>query len=65
MFLHYNGRYHSDNHQSIIWYLNKYAPGKEMKTISCVLADDYQVPEEEKGVADFIIVIPASMTRTY
>ena len=34
LFVHYNGSYHSDNFESILWYLNKYKPGLKIITIS-------------------------------
>jgi hypothetical protein len=50
----------------IIWYLNKYDPGVRVMTITCVLQDDIEkMNDESKDLADFVIVIPTSMTRTY
>jgi uncharacterized iron-regulated protein len=64
--IHFNGSYHSDRHMGIIWYLNKYNPGVKVTTISAVLQDDIdKINDENKGQADFVIVIPSSMTRTY
>jgi len=64
--IHYNGSYHSDRYMGIIWYLNKYSPDLKISTITTVLQDDVgKMKDEFLGKADFIIVIPASMTRTY
>jgi uncharacterized iron-regulated protein len=64
--IHFNGSYHSDRHQGILWYLNKYNPAARSITITTVLQDDITtMSEENKDVADFIIVIPSTMTRTY
>jgi uncharacterized iron-regulated protein len=64
--IHYNGSYHSDRHMGILWYLNKYNPSIKSITISAVLQDDIEkISDENKGLADFVIVIPSSMTRTY
>lgn len=64
--IHYNGSYHSDRYQGILWYLNKYSPSSESLTITTVLQDDIdKLNEESKNKADFIIAIPTSMTRTY
>jgi len=64
--IHFNGSYHSDRHMGIIWYLNKYNPGVKVTTITAVLQDDIEkMNDENKGQADFVIVIPSSMTRTY
>jgi hypothetical protein len=50
----------------ILWYLNKYNPSIKSVTIAAVLQDDIDKMEDEnKGLADFIIVIPTKMTRTY
>lgn len=64
--IHYNGSYHSDRYMGIIWYLNKYSPGLKIATITTVLQDDIDNMEDGSlGKADFVIVIPAAMTRTY
>ena len=64
--IHYNGSYHSERHMGIIWYLNKYNPGVKVMTITAVLQDEIEkMNDESKGLADFVIVVPASMTRTY
>jgi len=65
MVIHFNGSYHSDRHMGIIWYLNKYAPAIKVTTITTVLQDDIdKMSTESKAMADFVIVIPSSMTRT-
>lgn len=64
--IHYNGSYHSDRYMGIIWYLNKYIPGLKISTITTVMQEDIdKVKDESLGKADFIIVVPSSMTRTY
>ena len=64
--IHYNGSYHSDRHMGIIWYLNKYNPGVKVMTITTVLQDDIdKMNDESLDLADYVIVIPSSMTRTY
>ncbi|MFZ0282719.1 MAG: ChaN family lipoprotein [Bacteroidales bacterium] len=64
--LHFNGSYHSGRYMGIIWYLNKYSPGLKITTITTVLQTDLdKMGEEYKGQADFVVVIPSSMTRTY
>ena len=64
--IHFNGSYHSDRYMGIIWYLNKYSPGLKIATITTVLQDKIDKMEDESlGKADFVIVIPSSMTRTY
>jgi uncharacterized iron-regulated protein len=66
MVIHYNGSYHSDRYMGIIWYLKKYAPTVKVATIAAVLQDDIdKMSSEYKESADYIIVVPSSMTRTY
>ena len=64
--IHYNGSYHSGRYMGIIWYLNKYSPGLKIATITTVTqSDPEKMDDKYKGYADFIIVIPETMTRTY
>jgi uncharacterized iron-regulated protein len=64
-FLHLNGSYHSDFHQSIEWYLKQANPKLKIVTISTVTQDDVKKLEPDyKGKADFILVVPNGMTRT-
>jgi uncharacterized iron-regulated protein len=66
LFFHINGSYHSDNHQGIVWHLNAYRPGTKVITISLVEQDDVNsLLDENKGTADYIFVVPSTMTRTY
>ena len=66
LFIHYNGSYHSDNYLGIIYYLKLYRPDIRVATITTVLQDDIEsLLPENSGVADFIVVIPENMTRTY
>ena len=65
-FLHYNGAYHSDNHQSIQWYLEQQNKKLKIMTISSVMQEDISNLEKENfGKADYIFCIPEDMTRTY
>ena len=64
--IHFNGSYHSNRYMGIIWYLNKYNPSIKVATISTVIQDDIdKLDEESKGMADYVIVVPSDMTRTY
>lgn len=64
VFLHFNGSYHSDNYESIVYYLKKYNPSLKIMTITA--ADQKELDSLEKmGVADFAIVTPLAMTKTY
>ncbi|MCC9166148.1 ChaN family lipoprotein [Pontibacter harenae] len=64
--LHLNGGYHSDNFEGIGWYLKQQNPQLKIATISTVQQEDVEkLSEEHKAKADFILVVSASMTRTY
>tara|TARA_R100001143_G_scaffold63592_2_gene73078 strand:+ start:18315 stop:19178 length:864 start_codon:yes stop_codon:yes gene_type:complete len=63
---HLNGSYHSNNWEGIIWFIEDQVSGYEIISINTILADDpNDVDLEELAAADFTIVIPRSMTRTY
>ncbi len=65
-FIHYHGAYHSDNYQGIYWYLQQERPQLKVVTISTVLQKDTEtLSTENQAIADFIIVVPESMTRSY
>ncbi len=63
--LHFNGAFHTDYFQGIIWYIQQKEPEKKITTISTVYSDNMKFKKEDKGKADFIIYVPESMTRTY
>ncbi|MEM1326117.1 MAG: ChaN family lipoprotein [Bacteroidota bacterium] len=66
LFIHYNGSYHSDNYEGILWYLRRQRPDLNYVTISTVLqADIDTLAAEHKNKADFILCIPETMTTTY
>lgn len=64
VFLHFNGSYHSDNFQGIVWYLQKTNPDLKILTISSVQqADLREMNEESKGKGNYIMVVPESMNK--
>jgi len=66
IFIHYNGSYHSDNYLGIIYYLKRERPDIKVATIATVLqADTASLSTEYTGTADYLVVIPETMTRTY
>lgn len=66
IFLHFNGAYHSDNYEGILWYLKRQQPNLRYATISTVMqADVSKLLEENKNRADFIICVDEDMTGTY
>jgi len=65
-FIHYNGSYHSDNHQGIVWYLKKYNKKAKIKTVTTVSQKDLSILDNKyKKQADYIIVVDENMTTTY
>jgi uncharacterized iron-regulated protein len=66
MFIHYNGNYHSDFHEGILWHLKQERPELKYGTISTVSRTQIKnLDAENKGVADFIICVDEDMTKTH
>jgi uncharacterized iron-regulated protein len=64
--LHLNGSYHSDHHDGIVAYLRQAKKPLRIKTLSVVTqADLAQLVKENVDLADYVIVVPADMTKTY
>jgi uncharacterized iron-regulated protein len=64
--LHYNGSYHSDNYEGIIWYLRQEKPELKILTISTVEQDTIDALKDEYlKLADYIFCVPSDMTKTY
>jgi uncharacterized iron-regulated protein len=66
VFLHFNGSYHSDNYEGILWHLKQAKPELKYATITTVSQKDVNklMPEHLKR-ADFIICVDEDMTSTY
>ena len=63
--LHYHGAYHSQNYESIYWYLKHENPELKIVTIHSVTQDDIsELTEKNMGLADFTICVDEDMTRT-
>lgn len=66
MFIHYNGAYHSNIFEGIMWYLKQYKKEINCGTISTVSQEDIsKLSEESYGLADFIICVDIDMTNSY
>ncbi len=69
--LHINGDYHSKNFDGIVGYLRDMAgPSLKILTISSVDVPDPEKPKADSEtnlnqLADFVLAIPADMTKTY
>jgi uncharacterized iron-regulated protein len=66
LFIHYNGSYHSENYDGIVWYLKHANPVLKIATVTTVSQKDInQLLAENKNKADFIICVDEDMTTTY
>src|SRR5699024_9562569 len=66
IFLHYNGAFHTNKHEGIVWYINKDKERLEVKTITTIEQTDIsKLDEQSRHTADFILVVPKTMTKTY
>ena len=66
IFIHYNGAYHSNNYEGILWYMKQQKSQIKYSTISTVNQKDiHKLNKEFKGLADYIIVVDKNMTTTY
>lgn len=63
--LHYHGAYHSQNFESIYWYLKHQNPDLKIVTIHSVTQDDIsELTKKNTGLADFTICVDADMIKT-
>lgn len=66
LFFHYNGTYHSDDFESILWYLLQANPDLKILTISSVTQKEVDsLDEENLNKANYILAVPEAMTKTY
>lgn len=65
LFIHYNGDFHSKSRGGIYWYLKEKNKKLNVITISTVEADNLDWKQDYASLADIILVIPSSMTKTY
>lgn len=66
LFIHFNGSYHSDDFEGIVWYIKKYKPNLRVMTITTVLENNpKKLSDENKDKAHFTIAVDEKMTRTY
>jgi uncharacterized iron-regulated protein len=66
LFIHFNGAYHSDNYEGILWYLRKQRPELKVVTVSTVQQTDLRKLEPEYvGKADFIICVDTDIPGSY
>ncbi len=63
---HFEGSYHSNHGQGIIWWINKIQPGLNIKSVTTVTQSEWdEMPKEDKEtIAEYIIVVADHMTQT-
>ncbi|MTI38072.1 ChaN family lipoprotein [Fulvivirga lutimaris] len=63
---HFEGSYHSNYNQGIIWWINKIQPGLNIKSITTVLQSEWDAmsDEEKATIANYTIVVADNMTQT-
>ena len=66
LLFHFEGSYHSNNDQGIIWWINKIQPGLKIGSITTVMESEWnEMTQEEKDeIANYIIVVADNMTLT-
>ena len=65
-FIHYNGSYHSDEYEGIVWYLKQANPALKIVTITTKsVVNPKAFDKDSKNAADFIIQVDETMTTTY
>jgi len=66
IFIHYNGSYHSNDYQGIVWYIKQEKPEMKILTISVETQEQLnKLDEKNKNKADFIIVVNKDFPRSY
>ena len=66
LMLHFQGSYHSNYNQGIIWWINKIQPGLKIKSITTVTESEWaKMSDQEKSeIANYTIVVADNMTST-
>ena len=66
IFIHLHGTYHSNHFEGIVWYLRELDEKLPLITIATVEQQQVETLDEEHlGLADIILVVPVTMTKTY
>jgi len=66
-FYHFNGSYHSDNHEGIVWWLKQQNPKLKILTITTIEQEnlDSVADTADLSRADFIFTVDEDITKTY
>lgn len=66
LFLHFNGSFHSNKKEGIVWYLRQLNPNLKIVVISSVEQEQVtRLDQDNEDIGDYIIAIPERMTKTY
>ncbi len=66
LFFHFNGSYHSDNYEGIVWWIKQTNPELKIVTISTTEVSDIDsISEADIKKADFILQTDEDFTKTY
>ncbi len=66
LFIHYNGSFHSDKYEGILWYIKRERKDINIGTISTVSQENVKkLLKENHNLADFIICVDNNMTTTH
>lgn len=65
-YFHFNGSYHSNYNQGIIWWIHKVQPGFNIKSVATVTKTEWEemTNEEKEAIANYILVVADNMTNT-
>lgn len=66
LLLHFQGSYHSNYNQGIIWWINKIKPGYKIKSVTTVYQSEWDAmsDDEKATIANYTIVVADGMTQT-
>lgn len=65
-FVHFNGAYHSQDREGIVWYLQQARPELRILTLHGHTQADVTVPNEDViGRGDFLLITNEQVTRTH
>tara|TARA_Y100000782_G_C10180010_1_gene263593 strand:+ start:664 stop:1527 length:864 start_codon:yes stop_codon:yes gene_type:complete len=65
IFIHYQGDYHSANKGGIYWYLKQANPDLNIVVVSTQASSTMEWSDDLEGVANFVLMVPETMTTTY
>ncbi|PTM10723.1 MAG: hypothetical protein DA407_03075 [Bacteroidetes bacterium] len=66
LLFHFEGSYHSNNNQGIIWWIHSIKPGFIIQSITTVTHSEWSkmTADEKNSIANYIIVVADTMTQT-